>query len=121
MATDPPLQLLNGETFTYISANVDAEVQLDITAHGYWNLNLAQDACFDVRVFHPNALCYHSKDVTAVCKQHESAKKREYNQIEGSVCGTWYIYTSCLHHHRQHGQRSDHLLQTFGRHVLTQT
>ena len=78
MATEPLLQPLSGETFTYSSAIVGAEARLDIKARGFWNL--AQDAYFDVRVFHPNAPCYRSKDVAAACKQHESAKKREYNQ-----------------------------------------
>ena len=78
VATEPPLQPLNGELFTYRSANASAEARLDIKARGFWNLT--QDAYFDVRVFHPNAPCYRSKDVAAVYKQHESAKKREYNQ-----------------------------------------
>ena len=33
-----------------------------------------------MRVFHPNAPCYRSRDLANVCKQHESSKKREYNQ-----------------------------------------
>ena len=78
VATEPPLQPLTGETFMYRSANVDAEARLDIKARGFWNLT--QYAYCDVRVFHPNAPCYRSKDLSAVYKQHESAKKREYNQ-----------------------------------------
>ena len=78
VATEPPLQPLSGESFSYRSAIVGAEARLDIKARGF--LNLAQDAYFDVRVFHPNAPCYRSRDLVSVCKQHESAKKREYNQ-----------------------------------------
>ena len=78
VATEPPLQPLSGETFTHRSANVSAEARLDIKARGFWNST--QDAYFDVRVFHPNAPCYRSRDLAAVYKQHESAKKREYNQ-----------------------------------------
>ena len=78
VATDPPLQPLSGETFSYRSAIVDAEECLDIKACSFWNL--AHNAYFDVRVFHPNAPCYRSRDLASVCKQHESAKKREYNQ-----------------------------------------
>ena len=78
VATEPPLQPLSGETFTHRSANVTAEARLDIKACGFWNST--QDAYFDVRVFHPNAPCYRSRDLAAVYKQHESAKKREYNQ-----------------------------------------
>ena len=78
VATEPPLQPLSGESFSYRSAIVGAEARLDIKARGFWNL--AQDAYFDVRVFHPNAPCYRSRDLASVCKQHESAKNREYNQ-----------------------------------------
>ena len=78
VATEPPLQPLSGETFTYRSANVSTEARLDMKARGFWNLT--QDVYFDVRVFHPNAPCYRSSDLAAVYKQHESAKKREYNQ-----------------------------------------
>ena len=78
VATELPLQPLSGESFSYRSAIVGAEARLDIKARGFWNL--AQDAYFDVRVFHPNAPCYRSRDLASVCKQHESAKKREYNQ-----------------------------------------
>ena len=66
------------------------------------------------------ASTYTYQDVVAACKQHESAKKREYNQ-EGAKCGAWSVHTSRLHHHRQHGQRRNHLLQTPGGHALTQT
>ncbi len=31
-------------------------------------------------MFHPNAPCYRSKDTATIHKQHEAAKKREYNQ-----------------------------------------
>ncbi len=78
VATEPPLQPLSGETFRYKSAIVGAEARLDVKARGFWNRT--QDAFFDVRVFHPNAPCYRSKDIASVFKQHEAAKKREYNQ-----------------------------------------
>ena len=78
VATEPPLQPLSGETFTYRSAIVGAEARLDVKARGFWNP--IQDAFFDVRVFHPNAPYYRSKDIATVYKQHEQAKKREYNQ-----------------------------------------
>ena len=78
VATEPPLQPLSGEMLSYRSANVSAEACLDIKARGFWNP--VQDAFFDVRIFHPNAPCYRSKDTAAIYRQHESAKKREYNQ-----------------------------------------
>ena len=75
---EPSLQPLSGETFSYGSAIVDAEARLDIKARGFWNKT--QDAFFDVQVFHPNAPSYRSKDISVLYKQHESAKRREYNQ-----------------------------------------
>ena len=41
--------------------------------------------------------------------------------LEHGVFGAWRVYASCLNHHRQHGQRRNHLLQTPCRHALTQT
>ena len=92
VATEPPLQPLSGETFTHRSANVNAEARLDIKVCGFWNAT--QDAYFDVRVFHPNAPCYRSRDPAAIYKQHESAKKgsttRECRTL-GMVCShPWY-------------------------------
>ena len=48
VATEPPLQPLSGDTFTYRSAIVGAEARLDVKARGFWNP--IQDAFFDVRV-----------------------------------------------------------------------
>ncbi len=59
-------------------AIVGDKARLDIKARGVWNPT--QDAFLDVRVFHPNAPCYRSKDTATIHKQHEAAKKREYNQ-----------------------------------------
>ena len=84
VATEPPLQPLSGESFSYRSAIVGAEARLDIKARGFWNL--AQDAYFDMRVFHPNAPCYRSRDLASVCKQHESAKKREESRMWSMAC-----------------------------------
>ena len=78
VATEPPLQPLSGEMLSYRSDNINAEEHLDIKVRGFWNP--VQDAFFDVRVFHPNAPSYRSKDTVANYRQHESAKKREYNQ-----------------------------------------
>ena len=63
VATEPTLQPLNGETFSYRTANTDAEARADIRARGFWSKG--QDAYFDVRVFHPNASSYVSKPLSA--------------------------------------------------------
>ena len=78
VATEPCLQSLSGETFDLRSANVADNARLDIRARGFWNA--AQDAFFDVRVFHPNAPSNRSTNLQAAYKKHESSKKREYGQ-----------------------------------------
>ena len=42
VATEPTLQHLNGETFSYLAANTDAEARADIRARGFWSKS--QDA-----------------------------------------------------------------------------
>ncbi len=58
-----------------------------IKARGFWNPS--QDDFFDVRVFHPNAPSYRNTSLSQLYHQHESDKKREYNErvreIEGGV------------------------------------
>ena len=78
VATEPQLQPLNGETFSYLTANTDAEARADIRTRGFWSKS--QDAYFDVRVFHPNAPSYVSKSLSALFRTHEQTKKREYGQ-----------------------------------------
>ena len=60
------------------SANREDGARLDISARGFWNG--AQDAFFDVRVFHPNASSYRSMSLQAAFRRHEQAKKREYGE-----------------------------------------
>ena len=52
VATEPGLPL-SGELVTSRSAITTNEARLDIRVRGFWST--AQDACFDVRVFHPHA------------------------------------------------------------------
>ena len=78
VATEPLLQPLNGETFSHLTANTDAEARADIRARGFWSKS--QDAYFDVRDFHPNAPSYISKSLSSLFRTHEQTKKREYGQ-----------------------------------------
>ena len=78
VATEPTLQPLNGETFSYCTANTDAEARADIRARGFWSKG--QDAYFDVWFFYPNASSYVSKPLSSLFRTHEQAKKREYGQ-----------------------------------------
>ena len=64
VATEPPLLPHTGESFSHRSTNVSMEARLDIKARGF--LNLAQDAFFDVRVFHPNVPFYRSKGLAVI-------------------------------------------------------
>ena len=78
VATEPPLQPLSGEILNHRTANREDGARLDIRARGFWNG--AQDAFFDVRVFHPNASSYRSMSLQAAFRRHEQAKKREYGE-----------------------------------------
>ena len=78
VATEPPLQSLSGELLNPRSANRENGARLDIRARGFWNR--AQDAFFDVRVFHPNASSYRSMSLQGGFRRHEQAKKREYGE-----------------------------------------
>ena len=78
MATEPRLQPLTGETMTHRSAIIDNGARLDIRARGFWNV--AQDAYFDVRVFHPQAPSNSTGSISAAYKKHEDIKKRAYGQ-----------------------------------------
>ena len=75
VATEPHLQPLSGEHMRLRSTD---EARLDIRARGFWSA--AQDAYFDVRVFHPNASSNSSGSLPSVYKRHEDTKKRAYGQ-----------------------------------------
>ena len=112
----PYIQPLSGETFVYRSAIVGDEARLDIKARGFWNPT--QDAFLDVRVFHPNALCYRSKDTATIHKQHEAAKKENTSSnVEHGVFTPLVFSTTC----RQHGKGRNNVLQKTSRHVIKKT
>ena len=52
---------------------------LDIKANGFWG-GTYESAFFDVRVFNPFAPSNRHTSVSAACRQHESEKKRQYEQ-----------------------------------------
>ena len=60
VATEPLLQPLSGESLIHRTTITTDDSRLDVRARGFWSA--AQDAYFDVRVFHPNASsnsCFH--------------------------------------------------------------
>ena len=78
IVTEPHLQPLSGESMRLRSIITTDEARLDIRARGFWSV--AQDAYFDVRVFHPNAPSNSSGSLSSVYKRHEDIKKRAYGQ-----------------------------------------
>ena len=78
VATEPALQQLDSETFSYRSANSDPNAHLDIRARGFWNRG--QDTFLDVRVFHLNESSNYSTTIATAYRKHEQAKKRKYAQ-----------------------------------------
>ena len=78
VATEPYLQPLTGEILSLRTAIKTDGARLDIRARGFWSI--AQDAYFDVRVFHPNASSNSSGSISSAYKKHEDIKKRAYGQ-----------------------------------------
>ena len=76
ISIEPALQPLNGENFSYRTANVDDGAHGDLRARGFWTAH--QDAFFDIRVFYPNASSYRSASLSSIYHRRESSKKREY-------------------------------------------
>ena len=69
------LPLANDELIT---GNRAVKARLDVSGHGIWG---PQEKTFlDIRVMHPNSPSYMGKDLATVYKQHESEKKRTYNE-----------------------------------------
>ncbi len=73
-STELRLQPLSGESLPHRSAITTDNARLDIRARRFWSA--AQDAYFDVRVFHPNAPSNSSRTIKAAYKKHEDGKKR---------------------------------------------
>ena len=55
-----------------------AQPSHDIRERGFWSA--AQDAYFDIMVFHTNAPSNSSGSISAAYKKHEDIKKRAYGQ-----------------------------------------
>ena len=88
IATEPRLQPLSGESLTHRTAITSDDARLNIRARGFWSA--AQDAYFDVRVFHPNAPSNRSGSLSAAYKKHEDIKKRAYGQrVRDVECGVF--------------------------------
>ncbi len=77
---EPPLQPLSGETFRCKTANIADGARVDIKAGGFWGSSRHEVAYFDVRVFNPHANSYRCQPMNRIYRQHESEKRRQYEQ-----------------------------------------
>ena len=73
---EPGLQSLDVEAFRLRTTNTEEDACVDIRVDGFWTT--AQGAFFDIRVFHPSAPFTVKKELSALYRMHENAKKREY-------------------------------------------
>ena len=78
VAIEPQLAPLSGEVFSVASTNTADDARADVRARGFWTR--AQDAFFDIRIFHPDAASYVDKPLEKLFLQHEQQKKLEYNE-----------------------------------------
>ena len=89
VAVEPLLQRLDGEVFSSKTTNTSQEARADVRAAGFWTRQ--ENAFFDIRVFHANALSYASKSIADAFELHERRKQLEYeeriiNVDHGSFC-----------------------------------
>ena len=73
---EPPLLPVSGEELP-AGANCSDGARSDVSASGFW-LPLNR-AFFDIRVCNPMAQSNYGKEIQTMYKDHENAKKREYN------------------------------------------
>ena len=74
---EPPLQSTAGYTF-HRSANTRDDARLDVRTRGFWRE--AQNAYFDIRLTNADNNSQRERNIEAVLKSHEQAKKLEYNR-----------------------------------------
>ena len=76
VAVELLLAPVTGEVFCAASTNTAPDARADIRARRFWTR--AQNAFFDIRVFHPDAESYRDRGIDQLLLQHESRKKLEY-------------------------------------------
>ena len=95
VTTEPRLQPITGEILPP-SANTDDNARLDVCAEGFWGTE-HQDAFFDIRIFYPFASSYRQSKLYSVYRQHETKKRREYEQRVRVIerrCFTPLVFTT---------------------------
>ena len=79
VAIEPPLLPVTSEILNGASSNKQEGARLDIVANGFWGSRYER-AFFDVRVFNPYAPSNRHSTLAVSYRQHESLKKRHYEQ-----------------------------------------
>ena len=79
VSIEPALQPLTGERLPHRTSNSEEGARLDVCAQGFWG-DRHQSAFFDVRVFNPLAPSNCRSSLTSTYRQHESLKRRSYEQ-----------------------------------------
>ena len=105
---EPQLLPLNGEVFQHRSTVTSDEARADIKVAGFWTR--AEDAYFDVRVFHPYAPSALARSSADLFQMHERSKCLQYeeriiNIDHGSFCPLIFSTTGAA------GPRCDRFLK----------
>ena len=75
---EPTLHPVTNKNGYLKSANLDKDARLDVRARGFWRDG--QNAFFDVRVTNADSTSQQTTSLKSVLRNHEMAKKREYNR-----------------------------------------
>ncbi len=114
VATEPPLQPLDGETLALHSANVDGGACLDVCARGFWNRSQDPFLMFGFLTLTRPVIVAHF--VFPVRRQETRNVEVKGVWSTHSWCPTWCFYSSSFHCHWRHGSLSDNLLPMTSRH-----
>ena len=79
VGTEPHLQPVYDEQFTYRTANREDGARLDVVAENFWSRD-RQRSFFDVRVFNPVAQTYQNTSLAQCFHRNEREKRRTYEE-----------------------------------------
>ena len=79
VGTEPHLQPVSDEQFTYRTANREDGARLDVVAENFWSRD-RQRSFFDVRVFNPLAQTYQNTSLAHCFHRNEREKRRTYEE-----------------------------------------
>ena len=96
MECEPPLQTLDGETFSANATLTGDNAHPDVRAKGFYRPGL--NSYFDIIFFNPNSESYLSSSTEKIYERAETQKRRLYNErilnVEhGSFCPLVYSVT----------------------------